>query len=428
VKPLGCLLVALAVAGTALAQGPAPAGISFQGLALDPAGGPINGERDLVLRIFDDPLSTSAPALAFEETHPDTSFVDGVFSVVIGGHSTLEPWVFSDPDMWLELEVDGEILAPRIKFQAVPYALQCATAGGLTLEDGQMSLYELIWGVNAGNGLSGGGPAGEVTLSVDYTKVQGRVSGSCPPGQSIRVVNHDGSVLCQPVTSNPGDITGVSAQNGLSGGGISGDVIVSIAQGGVDNPKLAPNAVSAEKIADNAVGASEIATGAVGSSEILDGAIVSQDIAVGTITGDNVAYNSLSAKDLIDEPRGFSASGDQAFALSPLAQQVRYVGFGVPAAGTVIVTASGTFQFLGGLARDVGRCSISAAAALEDDHLIIAGEPGAMASMAFVPFSATRAFAVQAGVHNFHLMCDESAGDVWVSDSSVTAIWFPAPQ
>jgi hypothetical protein len=428
VKPLGLLFVALALAGAALAQNPAPAGISFQGLALDPAGSPINGERDLVLRIFDDPLSTSTSALAFEETHPDTPFVDGVFSVVIGSHVSLEPWVFSAPDTWLELEVDGETLAPRIKFQSVPYALQCATAAGLALEDQQMSLYELVWGVNAGNGLSGGGPAGEVTLSVDYTKVQGRVSGTCPAGQSIRVINSDGSVLCQPDTSNTGDITGVSAQNGLQGGGTSGNVSVSIAPGGVDNPKLAANSVTAEKIADAAVGATEIATGAVGSSEILDGAIVSQDIAVGTITGDNVAYNSLSAMDLLDEPRGASASGDQAFALSSLAQPVRYVGFGVPAAGTVIVTASGTFQFLGGTARDLGRCSISAAATLEDDHLIIAGESGATASMAFVPFSATRAFAVQAGVHNFHLMCDEPTGDVWVSDSSVTAIWFPAPQ
>jgi hypothetical protein len=210
----------------------------------------------------------------------------------------------------------------------------------------------------------------------------------------------------------------VSVQDGLQGGGISGNVIVSIAPGGVDNPKLAADAVTAAKIA----------TGAVGSSEILDASIVGQDIAVGTITGDHIAHGSLSAQDLIDEPRSASASGDQMIVLSPIAQQVRYVGFGVPAAGTVIVTASGTFQFLGGAARDVGRCSISTSAALDDAHLIIAGEPGPTASMAFVPFSATRAFPVQAGVHNFNLMCDEAAGDVWMSDSSVTAIWLPAPQ
>ncbi|HEC06094.1 MAG TPA: hypothetical protein ENJ12_04550 [Thiolapillus brandeum] len=57
-----------------------------------------------------------------------------------------------------------------------------------------------ITGITAGNGLSGGGSSGDVTLSVNTSAIQARVSSGCPSGQSIRGIHQNGSVVCQADT------------------------------------------------------------------------------------------------------------------------------------------------------------------------------------------------------------------------------------
>jgi len=60
-----------------------------------------------------------------------------------------------------------------------------------------------IEGVTAGTGLSGGGTSGDVTLDVDTSSIQNRVTGSCSVGSSISVINEDGTVTCE--TDDIGD-------------------------------------------------------------------------------------------------------------------------------------------------------------------------------------------------------------------------------
>lgn len=122
------------------------------------------------------------------------------------------------------------------------------------------------------------------TAAIEYSKLSGvqkRVSGSCASNQAIRQIYESGAVECEQVVGGSGDITSVTAGDGLSGGGTTGDVTlnispgagiiilgdaVSVATGGVTNSMLADNAVSSSKIVDNTITSGDVGFNYAGST------------------------------------------------------------------------------------------------------------------------------------------------------------------
>ncbi|RKX29317.1 MAG: hypothetical protein DRP71_16425, partial [Verrucomicrobia bacterium] len=166
---------------------------------------------------------------------------------------------------------DGAVTAPKIGVVNNPSDGDALvfTNAGLQWQEVSGAGGGDITAVNAGEGLTGGGTTGDVTLSLANGGVS-QAKLSAAGGSNGQVLGTDGSNLVwqDGGAGGEGDITAVTAGSGLSGGGSSGDVTLAIADGGVDSPKLAANSVSSAKIQAGAIQTSHIQLHAVGMGEL----------------------------------------------------------------------------------------------------------------------------------------------------------------
>ena len=285
--------------------------------------------------------------------------------------------------------------------------------------------------------------ANVATNTADIGSKQTRVSGSCPSGNSIRVINGDGSVVCQADTV--GGVTGVTAGTGLSGGGTTGDVTLFIPNGGITASHIANGSVGTLTIADGAVASGNIATGAVGSAAIADGSIASVDIAAGAITASHlatgavgtaaIADNSITAVKIANEA-GISYSGggyapSLTLATCPTSTSLLSVTVTVPSGGYIHVTASGSFcTYTAGVTSELVLDDAPGGATLAYDGFNYAYDYSSSprgCSMGQTPFAFENVYSVGPGTYTYYVNgCASPAGSqTLVLNHPMVATFYP---
>lgn len=105
-------------------------------------------------------------------------------------------------------------------------------------------------------------------------------------GQGGKFLTTDGTTLSWATISALGDVTAVTAGNGLTGGGTAGNVTLDVS---TDNTTVSVNGSNQLQLTDNAVTANKISANAVTSAKIEDLTITTNDLADAAVTDAKIA-------------------------------------------------------------------------------------------------------------------------------------------
>lgn len=94
-----------------------------QGRLLASDGAPIDGARDVTIRLWDDATSVAVGDRRYEHTFTGLPIDDGYFSVVLGtGGTPLPSSAFDAGDLWVEHAIGSTVIGPRQRLFRAPQA------------------------------------------------------------------------------------------------------------------------------------------------------------------------------------------------------------------------------------------------------------------------------------------------------------------
>jgi len=208
-------VMALLIGGIVIAGSPAGTGFTYQGF-LKSGGSPANGAYDFEFRLYD--AETNGAQVGSLVAQNDVTVSYGLFVATLDFGAD----AFNGDARWLDISVrPGEemgaytALTPRQALTPAPYALHAGAA--LTATNATTATYA----TNAGNA--------DRLAGQDSTAFQARVSGECALGSTVRLINADGSVVCEPRATRPG----FSLATLDSAGNVGNDTAVTIGTDGL---------------------------------------------------------------------------------------------------------------------------------------------------------------------------------------------------
>lgn len=223
------LAVSTALCATVAGAAPATPTFGYAGCLTDPGGNPWpSGNQSMFVSLFD--AATGGTALAtfdFGNTLPAVSVRAGCFSFQLDLPPALVADGGTDQQLFMEIKINGTPF-PRIRFNAVPYALWAGAVHWADVKEKP----SLVNSLAVGQGLTASSATGAVQVGVDFNEVQRRV-GACPPGRYLQNIDVDGGVTCgvpgaPTVTVGTGLLVG--SDGGASGGTgnttVTGDQLV----------------------------------------------------------------------------------------------------------------------------------------------------------------------------------------------------------
>jgi hypothetical protein len=282
ISVLGVMALLLATGSAAASPLHTAVGTSFtyQGRLTD-GGSPADGEYDFQFALFD--ADTGGTQVGSTLTPENVMVSSGLFTVHLDFGS-----VFDGTALFLEIGVRPwdsmdpyTTLTPRQPLTAVPYALNASSAPWSGLSGIPSGFAD---GVDNGEAYTAGTGLTLVSnqFSVNTAEMQTRVADTCPAGSAMSAIASDGSVTCESVGT--GDITGVTAGLGLSGGATAGDATLDLDFGGSGTE----NSAARSDHDHDATYVNEGQTDSVTSGMITDGEVAFGDMSLNGCTNGQV--------------------------------------------------------------------------------------------------------------------------------------------
>jgi hypothetical protein len=278
--------------GVFLLSAQVPQLINYQGFLKDYSGQSLEQVK-LEFRIYN--VATGGTAM-WSEVHNQVNVNNGIFNVLLGSVESSLAEIFQTTGLrFLEIVVNDNALPKRFQITSVAYAIK----------SGHADLANDVASNAAVKSLTASGSGS--TLTGDVTLTGGTNITLQQSGNEITITADAGA--------GSGDIEAVHAGPYITGGGVSGEVTLSLDRAAVDtvyvnhgeansimNGMIQNNAVTSAKILDGTIGTGDLGNDIITTDKIPSRAIQETDLNDAVISEGKIQNNAVTAAKIMDEP------------------------------------------------------------------------------------------------------------------------------